>query len=46
MNKVNELVKIQDPKNKGDYLLLNKAEFDAKKHKLFKEATPKEEAAK
>lgn len=29
-------VRIQDPKKKGDYLLINEADFDPKKDKLFK----------
>lgn len=32
-----EFVRIQDPENPGDYLVLAKREFDPSKHELFVE---------
>lgn len=41
-----ETVKIQDPKKKGDFLTINRDDFDPDKHKLFLEVEKAEGAGK
>lgn len=35
------LVKIEDPKKPGDYLLISRGSFDPSVHRVFGEAVPK-----
>ena len=41
-----ETVKIEDPKNKGDFVTINRADFDPEKHTEFAEKSAASSASK